>query len=210
MNKEILKEISYGMYVVTAKSDKNVGCIINTLSQITSDNPIISISLNKKNYTNEVIKKTGKFAISILSEKTNPKVIGTFGFSSSRDTNKFAEIDYENIDNLHIIKEETCGYLLCEVINTIDVETHDIFLARIIAGEKTSENKPMTYKYYQEVIKGSSPSTAPTYIPKEAPHESQNVYVCDLCGYEYSCDGELPEDFVCPLCGATKEQFSKK
>ena len=190
MNLEILKDLSYGMYIVTAKLDKNVGCVINTLCQITSENPLISISLNKNNYTNEIIKKTGKFAVSILSEKTDPKVIGTFGYKSSKDINKFAEVEYEKIDNLHVIKEESCGYLICEVTNFND-------------------NIPMTYKYYHEVIKGKSPENAPTYI-KEETKPSKNIYVCEICGYEYETEGELPNDFVCPLCGASKDKFYKK
>lgn len=208
MDKKILKDINYGMYIITAKSEKNVGCVINTLSQITSENPIIAISLNKENYTNEVIKKTGKFAVSVLSEKTNPKVIGTFGYSSSRDTNKFAEVEYEKIDGIHVIKEESCGYFICEVINIIDAETHDIFLARITDAQKTTANIPMTYKYYQEVIKGKAPVSAPTYQKEQT--TPKNVYICELCGYEYETEGELAEDFICPLCGATKEQFRKK
>lgn len=209
MNLEILKDISYGMYIVTAKLDKNVGCVINTLCQITSENPLISISLNKNNYTNEIIKKTGKFAVSILSEKTDPKVIGTFGYKSSKDINKFAEVEYEKIDNLHVIKEESCGYLICEVTNIVNCETHDIFIARIIEANKLNNNIPMTYKYYREVIKGKSPENAPTYI-KEEIKPSKNIYVCEICGYEYEIEGELPNDFVCPLCGATKDKFYKK
>ena len=209
MNLEILKDLSYGMYIVTAKLDKNVGCVINTLCQITSENPLISISLNKNNYTNEIIKKTGKFAVSILSEKTNPKVIGTFGYKSSKDINKFAEVEYEKIDNLHVIKEESCGYLICEVTNIVNCETHDIFIARIIEANKFNNNIPMTYKYYHEVIKGKSPENAPTYI-KEETKPSKNIYVCEICGYEYVTEGELPNDFVCPLCGASKDKFYKK
>ena len=209
MNSEILKDLSYGMYIVTAKLDKNVGCVINTLCQITSENPLISISLNKNNYTNEIIKKTGKFAVSILSEKTSFKVIGTFGYKSSKDINKFAEVEYEKIDNLHVIKEESCGYLICEVTNIINCETHDIFIARIIEANKLNNNIPMTYKYYHEVIKGKSPENAPTYI-KEETKPSKNIYVCEICGYEYETEGELPNYFVCPLCGASKDKFYKK
>lgn len=49
-------------------------------------------------------------------------------------------------------------------------------------------------------------------------------YVCDVCGYVYDEEkGEpdsniaprtkwedVPEDFVCPLCGVTKDNFSKE
>ena len=91
MDKSIFRDVSYGMYVVTTQ---NAGCIINTMTQITSENPIISISLNKNNYTNEQIKKEKKFAVSIISEKTNPNLISVFGFSSSKENNKFENFEY--------------------------------------------------------------------------------------------------------------------
>ena len=98
MDLKALNDLSYGMFVVTTKKgDKKVGCFINTAMQITSKNPIIAISLNKENYTNEVLKETRKCALSILSEKTNPEVISKFGFFSSRDIDKF--------ENLEIIKK---------------------------------------------------------------------------------------------------------
>lgn len=50
------------------------------------------------------------------------------------------------------------------------------------------------------------------------------VYVCDVCGYRYdplwvirtmesplgTAFEDLPEDWVCPLCGVGKDQFSKE
>ena len=132
MNTEALRDLSYGMFVVTTKKDKkNVGCFINTVMQITSKNPIIAISLNKENYTNEVLKETRKCAISILSEKSEKEIISKFGYFSSRETNKFEDINYQNIDNLPVVLEDVCGYIIGEVIRVIDVETHDIFLIRI-------------------------------------------------------------------------------
>ena len=205
MDKEIFKNISYGMYIVSTKLDKPVGCVINTLTQITSDNPIISISLNKENYTNEIIKKTKTFSISILNEDINPSIISKFGFNSSKEVDKFANLDYELINNIPVLKEGSSGYLICEVINIIDAETHDIFIARVKDTKKLNDNTPMTYKYYHEVIKGSSSRKAPTYIEKKNDHE---VWECLMCGYIF--EGDIPDDFVCPICGATKDSFIKK
>ena len=83
MNKNVLKNLSYGMYVIGCKDDRNVGCIANTVVQITSNPMILAISINHDNYTNEIIKKINKFSISILSENSNPEIIGTFGYSST-------------------------------------------------------------------------------------------------------------------------------
>ena len=210
-NKKIIRDVSYGMYVVSTKKDKKVGCIINTLCQITSgENPIITISLNKENYTNQVIKQTKNFAISILSEQTNPNVISTFGFQSSKETDKFEKFAYKMIDEIPIITEECCGYLRCEVMDIIDCETHDIFIARVIEGDKWNENTPMTYRYYHEVLKGQAPKKAPTYeekLEKKVTQSGKEVWVCTVCGYIH--EGPLPEDFHCPICGVGKEKFRK-
>lgn len=209
MDKEIFRDLSYGMYVVTSKDEKNVGCVINTLTQITSNNPIVSISLNKENYTNQVIKKTKKFAVSILSEETDNKTISTFGFSSSLEKNKFLKISNKEIDGLPVVTDNICGYLICEVIDIVDCETHDIFVSRVVKSKKTEKLEPMTYKYYHEIIKGKAPKKAPTYIEEETISDvKEETYVCDICGYVHK--GPLPDDFRCPICGVDKSHFKQK
>ena len=196
--KNILRDITYGMYVVTSK---NSGCVINTLTQVSSNN-LVTISLNKDNYTNKVIKENKKFIVSIISEKTNPNVISTFGFRSSKDIDKFENFDYNIIDSTKVLKENMIGYIKCEVIDIIDADTHDIFIAKILSTKKENDYTPMTYKYYQEVIKGTSPIKAPTYI-----EETEEVYVCDVCGYVHK--GPISDDFVCPMCGVDKSHFKR-
>lgn len=216
MNKQIFKDISYGMYLVTTidENNKNTGCIINTLTQITSVNTIISISLNKNNYTNSAIKINKLFAISILSVDTPKELIATFGYYSSRDIDKFKNINYETNNNIPIIKEKTCGYIIAETINIVDCDTHDVIIAKVLNTNKTFNLEPMTYKYYQENLKGTSPKNAPTYI-EEVSTTPSNKYKCSLCGHIYDDSkekikfSELPEDWVCPLCGAPKSLFTE-
>lgn len=214
-NTKILQDISYGMYVVTTNyNNKKVGCIINTLTQVTSENPIISINLNKNNYTNEAIKDTKTFAVSILSQKATLEIISNFGYASSKDKDKFANIKYKEKNNLPVLTEKTCGYLICQVINVIDCGTHDVILAKITDLEKLSNTDAMTYKYYHEVLRGTSPKNAPTYR-KEVSSEKESKYRCKICGYVYDDSKEdvkfenLPDDWKCPLCGAPKSMFEK-
>lgn len=216
MNKQILRDISYGMYIITSRdNDKLVGCTINTLVQITSENPTVLVSLNKNNYTNEIIKKTKKFAISILSEDTSPEVIGTFGFKTSKEINKFSNINYDLINDIPIIKDKTCGYIVCSVLDIIDVGTHDAFIGKIENMNKYDDLTPMTYKYYHEVVKGKAPKNAPTYIEEKEKLGTSKKYYCTLCGYIYD-DGKekvpfekLPDDWKCPICGAPKSAFKE-
>lgn len=216
MDLQALNNLSYGMYIVTTrKESKNVGCLINSAMQITSKNPIIAISLNKENYTNEVLKETRECALSILSEKTNPEVISKFGFLSSSETNKFENRNYKDIDNLPVVVEDICAYIIGEVIRVVDAETHDIFLIRVKQTEKVSEESPMTYKYYHEKLKGNSPKKAPTYQEEKVENQAANRYQCSVCGYIYDDSKEevkfedLPEDWTCPLCGVGKDKFVK-
>ena len=220
MNINVLNKLSYGMYVIATQHDnRNVGCFVNTVTQITSENPIISVSINKQNYTNEILKKGTRFSVSILSESTDPRVIGEFGFKSSRQYDKFAEVKHYMQNGLPVIDESTCGYLSCEVIDIIDVETHNIFLARVFDAEQLNENvPPMTYEYYHNVIKGKAPKTAPTYIEEEVAdsmNSEYSRYKCKICGHIYDEEKEgvkfedLPNDWVCPLCRVPKTMFEK-
>lgn len=218
MDKKILRDITYGMYIVTTKDNekKNIGCVINTLTQITSTDPIIAISINKDNNTNSALKWNHTFAVSILSVDTPKEVIATFGYHSSRDLDKFEQIEYEMIDNIPIIKENSCGYIIAEYIQSIDCNTHDVIIAKVLDTKKTLDIEPMTYKYYQENLKGTSPKNAPTYTEEEPVVKIQSSqYKCNLCGYIYDDSKEeikfedLQDDWCCPLCGAPKSQFTK-
>ena len=205
----ILNYITYGMYILTFNENNKIGgCVLNTFSQVTSEDEIISINLNKNNYSNEVIKRTKKFNINILGEEIDKNIISIFGFSSSKEKNKFENINYDLIDNLPVIKDGVIGYITCEIINIIDCNTHDIVIAKII-NKKTINNKliPMTYKYYHEVIKGNAPKNAPTYQEIEKNISDKTIYICEICGYVH--EGELPDDFICPICGAEKKYFRK-
>lgn len=207
MDRKVLRNISYGLYVLTSKeNDKNVGCVVNSVIQTTSNPAEIVVSVNHDNYTNKVIKETKKFAISILKETSNPKIIGTFGFKTSEDTDKFADFDHKMIEDMPILLD-SCGYLVCELVDTMETSTHTIFLGRIISsGDYTNENA-MTYKYYHENLKGASPKNAPTYEePVKEDKPKTKKYKCKVCGYVYEGD-TLPEGFVCPICGVSEDFF---
>ena len=148
-------------------------------------------------------------------------MIGKFGYYSSRDINKFDGISYDMIGGLPIVKDNMCGYFICEVVNIIDCNTHDVMIAKVIDAKKENDMVPMTYKYYHENLKGVSPKNAPTYVEEESANKvvsdkmEGNKYRCSLCGYIYDDAKEnikfedLDDDWCCPLCGAKKHLFEK-
>lgn len=163
MNKNVLRNLSYGVYAVsTLDGDRAVGCIANSIMQVTHNT--VAVSMNHENFTNECLNKSKKFAISILGEDIEMNTIAFLGFQSGRNKNKFEHIETFEKDGLSIIKNAV-SYIICEVSDKFETETHTIFIAKIIDGDFINPNKtPMTYDYYHKVKKGNSPQKAPTYI----------------------------------------------
>ncbi len=210
MDKKVLKNLSYGVYVVTSSyNKKNAGCTLNSVMQITSNPITIAISINHDNNTNKIISYSNLFAISILKETSDPKIIGEFGFKTSKDTNKFKNVEYKLIENIPIILD-SCGYIICKVIDKLETNSHTIFIGEVIKADGFTSDKPMTYKYYQEKLKGLTSKNAPTYQKEEQINEKSNNkkrrWKCKICGYVYEAD-ELPKDFICPICGQPHTEF---
>ncbi len=207
MDKEVLKNLSYGVYIVSVfDGTKSTGCVANSIMQITYDT--IAISLNHNNYTTEFAKKNKKLAVSILPTDINDDVIPVFGFSCGREVDKFKNIGKINIDGIDIIKD-AIGYLLCEVVEIVETETHSVFIAKIKDAEMLNPKTPMTYAYYHTVKKGLSPKNAPTYI-EETINNNELNYKCKICGYIYKGDiTKEPDSYICPICKKPKEFFEK-
>lgn len=163
MDKNILRNLSYGVYAVsTLDGDRAVGCIANSIIQVSYDT--VAVSMNLNNFTHGCLEKTKKFGISILGEDVEMNTIAFLGFQSGRDKNKFEHIDTLDVDGMSIIKNSV-GYLICEVVDKLDVDTHTIFIGKIVDGAVLNPDKPpMTYAYYHKVKKGNSPKNAPTYL----------------------------------------------
>jgi flavin reductase (DIM6/NTAB) family NADH-FMN oxidoreductase RutF/rubredoxin len=216
LKSEILRELSYGMYAIGVKGERRPSAsIVNTVFQITASPATIAVSINHDNYTNECIKRDGVFTVSVLSEDTSGTVIGALGFNSGRDTDKLSNVRHKILqEGLPVLKEAICCWFLCRVINQVETFTHTVFLAEVIAGSDEAKGRPMTYSYYHEVIKGTAPKNAPTYQPPEQVEEEGESFVCTICGYVYNDVDEpfenLPDDWVCPICGAPKSVFQRK
>lgn len=164
MNKNAFRQLSYGVYVVSTWDEgRATGCTANSAMQITSEPATIAISINHDNYTNQCIQNTGKFAVSILGENSSPSIIGTFGFKSGRDNNKFDEIE-SVVKGFMPVVADACAYIVCEVIDKMETSTHTVFLGRVLDADTLKQDTPMTYAYYHNVVKGKSPKNAPTYI----------------------------------------------
>jgi len=221
-----LHKCSYGLYVVSSRrGDRLNGQISNTVFQVTSAPPTIAVSINRQNLTHEFITESKVFTASILSQDTPLSFIGHFGFKSGRDIDKFEGINYRiGETGAPVVIDNALAYLEAKVLQGVDVGTHTIFVAQLVGADIIKEGEPMTYAYYHQVKGGTTPRTAPSYIEESKEVTSEMAkYQCSVCGYIYDPeegdpDGgikpgmpfeEIPDDWVCPVCGASKDQFEK-
>ncbi len=203
IEKEAMFKLSYGLFMLTTTDGKRQnGCIVNTVSMLTDNPKRIVVFVNKANYSEELLRKTKVFNVSVLTESTPFDIFKQFGFVSGRDTDKFAGGRYATSENgLYYLPEHTNAVLSGKVIDCYDYDTHTLFVAEVTEAKTLSEEKSVTYEYYQNNIK-----------PKpEAPKQEQggkSKWVCKICGYVHEGE-ELPDDFICPWCKHPAEDFEK-
>ena len=194
-------KIPYGLYMLTTTDGaKQNGCIVNTVSMITDNPKRLVVFVNKANYSEELLRKTGIFNVSVLTESAPFDLFKQFGFVSGRDKDKFEGGRYETSENgLYYLPAHTNAVISGKVVDYYDYGTHTLFVAEVTEAKVLNDEKSVTYEYYQANIKQK---------PKAEPAPSQGEkWVCKICGYVH--EGELPEDFVCPWCKHPASDFEK-
>ena len=202
MDKKAMYNLSYGLFVLTARrGDKDNGCIINTAGQVTSAPNRISITVNKENFTHDMIRDTGKFNISILSETADFSLFRHFGFQSGGTADKFADYSAceRSANGLYYITEGTNAFISAAVEQTVDLGTHTMFIAAVDDMEVLADEPSASYAYYQSSIKPQ---------PEAKASQGKTAWRCTVCGYIYEGE-ELPADFICPLCKHPASDFEK-
>lgn len=199
MNTKVLHNLTCGLYMLSSKSgDKTGGCIINTAMQVTSKPLRITVTVNKQNFTHDLIAESGVFALSLLDEKAPFGLFQHFGFQSSRDVNKFENLSVgTDLHGVPYLTWSSCGYLSCKVVSSMDLGTHTQFLADVTDCDTLEGAAPVSYSFYQSNIK-----------PRPEKKPEAKGWRCTICGYIYEGE-ELPEDFICPLCKHGIEAFEK-
>ena len=204
MDKKAMYKLSYGLFVLTAKDEeKDNGCIINTAIQASSMPNQLSICVNKANLTHDMIVKTGKFTVSVISQDAGFDLFKHFGFQSGKDVDKFKNFEKckRGENSIYYITDGTNAYISVNVSKTEDLGSHTMFIGEITDMEVLSETPSVTYDYYLKNIKPQPENVGTTT-------DGKTIWRCTICGYEYVGE-ELPEDFICPLCKHPSSDFEK-
>lgn len=194
--------LSYGLFVLTARQGvKDNGCIINTAMQATTQPNRIVFTVNQANFTHDMVKETGDFTLSVLSEDANMELFRRFGFQSGREADKFSGFEAHTVrggNGVLYVTQGTNAWLSGKVVSVTDLGSHSLFVADVTGGELLSDTPSATYAYYQQHIK-------PKPAVEKAP-AGKKKWVCKVCGYIYEGD-ELPADFICPWCKHPASDF---
>ena len=196
LDPKALYQLGYGLYVVTTRNgEKDNGCIVNTVMQVSSQPLLIAVGVHKQSYTCEMIRKSGRLNVNSLSEDTPFEVFELFGYQSGREVDKFEGRPSDRSENgCIVLSHHLKGFLSLVVEREIELGSHILFLCKVDEGRLLSNARAVTYAYYQDHIK-----------PKPQPQRLKG-FVCNICGYVY--EGEsLPEDFICPICKHGTEDF---
>ena len=203
MDNKVMYALSYGLFVLSARrGEKDNGCITNTAIQVTTDPNRIVIAVNKGNYTHDMVKETGRFTLSILSEDSKFDLFQSIRLQSGRDLDKndgFEAHTARDKDGICYVTQGTNAWLSCKVVSVTDLGSHTLFLADVLDGGTLSSAPSATYAYYQAHIKPKPAASAPAASEKKR-------WVCTVCGYVYEGD-ELPADYICPLCKHPASDF---
>lgn len=233
---EALFSLTYGLYVVSACANgQRSGLIANAVMQITEDPVRVAVSLHKQSLTHELAEKGGRFAVSVLARGAPIELIQHFGFKTGRKTDKFLDYDhYVGEGDCPVLKEFTVAAVEAEVKDVVDAGLHTLFVGRATAARTFRAAEALTYDYYRDVMKGKTSPFSPTYKARKAGEKDRKnavitrkgqgmqKYICDICAWVYNPETgdpdngvepgtaweDVPEEWLCPICGAPKENFS--
>lgn len=230
MNLDALFKLTNGLYILGANDQgRYVGSLVDAVTQVAHDPAIIVVSCGNHSYTKSCIEKSGEFSLSVLCKSVDPFVLGNFGFQSSRDVNKWDNVDFYVTEGLPYL-ENNIASLRCKVLNKIEFVSNTMFIAEVLDADSVKDEDPLTYRDYRgyfksEVLKsfenykklGKKPELSPVskapqpqQEEKMAENNDNKKWVCTVCGYVYDGDipfEELPDDWLCPLCGVDKSFF---
>ena len=213
---EALYKLTHGLYVLGARDENRfAGSIVDAVMQVANKPVAIALSCSNGSYTKSCIDKTGEFSLSVLCRNVAPFVVANFGFQTSRLVDKWKNVEHTIKDGLPYLNDNLASFR-CKVLHPYPLESNTLYVAEVTEAATSCRNEePLTYLDYRSYFKNDVMESFKNYLnpePKKGKTmaEDNKKWVCTVCGYVYDGDvpiEELPEDWLCPLCGVGKDLF---
>ena len=207
MDETAIFKLSYGLFYLGSHSNgKGNICVVNTVAQVTQEPLRVSVTVLKGGCTHDMIAESGVFSVGIMGVNASLDDVAHFGQLCGFNTDKLAGYEYEtDVLGSPLYSRGCIATLCCKVIQTVDLGTHSLFIADLVDAKNLSNDEPLTYAGYRDLKMGKKPAAS-----SSAEEEKPAAWQCTICHYVYDGDvpfEDLPDDYVCPICGKPKSAF---
>lgn len=210
MDTDAFYKITQGLYVLgAADGDKYAGSLVDAVMQAANRPLVLAVSCHNGSYTKECIERSRRFSLSALSQDIAPRIIGNFGFYSSRNRDKWQYVEHQICDGLPLLTDNIAAFI-CDVLQVIPFESNTLILGQVVSVQNNQNKVPITYQYYRTNLKDAVAAECQKKMEVKMSETKEKHWVCTVCGYVYDGDvpfEELPDSWVCPLCGVDKSYF---
>jgi flavin reductase (DIM6/NTAB) family NADH-FMN oxidoreductase RutF len=115
------------------KHNAQIAVAISAAS-IVPGKPRVSIKIQKRNLTHELIYRSGAFAVNFL-RTDQLELISAFGLVSGREVEKLTGVPYRLGPSGSPVLERCWGYLDCRIVNVLDGGDLTCFLGDVLEGD---------------------------------------------------------------------------
>lgn len=137
--------LSKGVYIITTEAERKInGMTASWVTQISVKPMLILMAIHKRSYTGDMLRKSGIFAVNVLSEAQKEEA-RLFGLRSGRQVNKFQNISYFKGKTGIPILAECLAYLEGEVTFSKELGDHTIFIGEVVNAEELKKGIPLLY-----------------------------------------------------------------
>lgn len=205
MDSKAYEKMNYGLALLgAAAGGKRHGCIVSSFAQVTSSFPAkFTVTVNRDNDTCRAVETAGSFVVTLLGEDCPEEIVDQFGYKSGRVKDKFTGYDVKTDEAGNPwIADHMVSRISCKVINRVEIGNYVLYVGEAAEAEVLGSGSVLTLEAFTNRGK-TMPPKATVYRTLES-----SGYRCTVCGYVYEGD-TLPDDFVCPICGAPASKFEK-
>jgi len=147
---DIMANKNYDVAIVTTRLDDQInGQTVAWITQASIKPPMMAIGLSEKNYTYDLIKESGVFAVNFLP-KNRRDLVQSFGYKSGREVDKFKNLEYASALTESPILNDSAAFLDCKLAKICQTGDHYLFIGEVVEADYKSLQWLQTQDLHQK------------------------------------------------------------